>query len=60
MNASDSANTTPSPVSERERLGSIALDQWRGLALGLVLISHGFYFTGHAEGLGRVGVNLFF
>jgi peptidoglycan/LPS O-acetylase OafA/YrhL len=36
------------------------LDQWRGLALVLVLISHGFYFTERVEGLGRVGVNLFF
>jgi peptidoglycan/LPS O-acetylase OafA/YrhL len=39
---------------------STALDQWRGLALVFVLISHGFYFTGHVYGLGRVGVNLFF
>ena len=60
MNASDSANATPSPVSEQDRLGSIALDQWRGLALALVLISHGFFFTDRVNGLGRVGVNLFF
>ena len=46
--------------SEREQAGSIALDQWRGLALVLVLISHGFYFTDRVSGLGRVGVNLFF
>ena len=46
--------------SEREPAGSIALDQWRGLALVLVLISHGFYFTDRVNGLGRVGVNLFF
>jgi peptidoglycan/LPS O-acetylase OafA/YrhL len=39
---------------------SAALDQWRGLALVLVLISHGFFFTGRVHGLGRVGVNLFF
>jgi peptidoglycan/LPS O-acetylase OafA/YrhL/lysophospholipase L1-like esterase len=39
---------------------STALDQWRGLALVFVLISHGFYFTGRVYGLGRVGVNLFF
>lgn len=44
----------------RDQLGSIALDQWRGLALVLVLISHGFYFTGRTHGIGRVGVNLFF
>jgi peptidoglycan/LPS O-acetylase OafA/YrhL len=45
---------------ERERRGSIALDQWRGLAVILVLISHGFYFSGRVHGIGRVGVNLFF
>lgn len=39
---------------------STALDQWRGLALVFVLISHGFYFTGRVYGIGRVGVNLFF
>jgi peptidoglycan/LPS O-acetylase OafA/YrhL len=39
---------------------STALDQWRGLALILVLISHGFFFTGRVNGLGRIGVNLFF
>ena len=37
-----------------------ALDQWRGLALLLVLISHGFFFTNRVDGIGRVGVNLFF
>jgi peptidoglycan/LPS O-acetylase OafA/YrhL len=46
--------------SERERAGSIALDQWRGLALVMVLISHGFFFTDRVNGIGRVGVNLFF
>ena len=40
--------------------GAVALDQWRGLALILVLISHGFLFTGRVNGAGRVGVNLFF
>lgn len=39
---------------------SVALDQWRGLALVLVLISHGLYFTDRVHGAGRVGVNLFF
>jgi peptidoglycan/LPS O-acetylase OafA/YrhL len=39
---------------------SVALDQWRGLALMLVLISHGFYFTDRVHGAGRVGVNVFF
>ena len=40
--------------------GSVALDQWRGMALILVLVSHGFYFTGRVAGVGRIGVNLFF
>jgi len=40
--------------------GSVALDQWRGMALILVLISHGFFFTGRVGGAGRIGVNLFF
>jgi peptidoglycan/LPS O-acetylase OafA/YrhL len=40
--------------------GSVALDQWRGLALILVLISHGFFFTNRVNGAGRIGVNLFF
>lgn len=39
---------------------SAALDQWRGFAMALVLVSHGFKATGHVEGLGRAGVNLFF
>jgi peptidoglycan/LPS O-acetylase OafA/YrhL/lysophospholipase L1-like esterase len=46
----------PSPTTGN----STALDQWRGLALVFVLISHGFYFCGRVYGLGRVGVNLFF
>ena len=46
--------------SEITRLGSIALDQWRGLALIMVLISHGFFFTNRVNGIGRIGVNLFF
>jgi peptidoglycan/LPS O-acetylase OafA/YrhL/lysophospholipase L1-like esterase len=60
MNVSASRSTTPLPDSEQDRLGSIALDQWRGLALVLVLISHGFFFTDRVNGIGRVGVNLFF
>ncbi|HEX4349999.1 MAG TPA: acyltransferase, partial [Verrucomicrobiae bacterium] len=53
---------TSSPVDgvERDRRGSVALDQWRGFALVLVLVSHAFFFTGHVDGIGRVGVNLFF
>ena len=46
--------------SEPRSGASLALDQWRGLALLLVLISHGFYFTDHTAGAGRMGVNLFF
>lgn len=49
----------PLPI-DRERRGSIALDQWRGLALVFVLINHGLYFTDRVNGIGRVGVNLFF
>jgi peptidoglycan/LPS O-acetylase OafA/YrhL len=60
MNVSASRSTTPLPESEQDRLGSIALDQWRGLALVLVLLSHGFFFTDRVNGIGRVGVNLFF
>ncbi len=54
------ANATQPSLLERDRLGSIALDQWRGLALVMVLISHGFFFTDRVNGIGRVGVNLFF
>lgn len=46
--------------SPRREENSAALDQWRGLALVMVLISHGFYFTGQVHGIGRIGVNLFF
>lgn len=52
--------TYPSPERPRASRGSVALDQWRGLALILVLLSHGFFFTGHVAGIGRIGVNLFF
>jgi peptidoglycan/LPS O-acetylase OafA/YrhL len=49
------------PTQPQTSIGnSKALDQWRGFALLLVLISHGFYFTGQVHGIGRVGVNLFF
>jgi peptidoglycan/LPS O-acetylase OafA/YrhL len=57
--------TNPSAVPARIQPktaspGAIALDQWRGLAMVLVLISHGFFFTHRVDGIGRVGVNLFF
>ena len=55
--------TSPSMKSEvesRQAPGPMALDQWRGLALILVLISHGLYYTDRVHGIGRVGVNLFF
>jgi len=49
----------PLPADVLSR-GSVALDQWRGLALVLVLLNHGFFFTGLVAGAGRIGVNLFF
>jgi peptidoglycan/LPS O-acetylase OafA/YrhL len=48
----------PSPVAPERN--SAALDQWRGVALFCVLISHGFFFTGRVDGIGRIGVDLFF
>jgi peptidoglycan/LPS O-acetylase OafA/YrhL len=60
MNVPAAKSTIATPTSERDRMGSIALDQWRGLALVMVLISHGFFFTNRVNGIGRVGVNLFF
>jgi len=48
------------PGAAMEKRGSIALDQWRGLALVLVLVSHGFFHTNRVNGIGRVGVQLFF
>ncbi len=50
----------PDEAKLRSARGSAALDQWRGLALILVLISHGFFFTNRVNGAGRIGVNLFF
>lgn len=50
----------PEDGRTRARRSSAALDQWRGLALLCVLISHGFFFTNRVPGIGRVGVNLFF
>ena len=44
----------------RSSNGSIALDQWRGFALILVLFQHALFFTNRVNGLGRIGVNLFF
>jgi peptidoglycan/LPS O-acetylase OafA/YrhL len=55
-----SQDATLESVGASRSEGSIALDQWRGLALVLVLISHGFFFTNHVAGAGRIGVNLFF
>jgi hypothetical protein len=43
MKISAAASATPVPNSEQDRPGSIALDQWCGLALVLVLISHRFF-----------------
>ena len=59
----DRPEATGSPaaasVSARDK-NSAALDQWRGAALFCVLISHGFFFTHRVDGIGRIGVNLFF
>lgn len=51
---------TPAAEAVAPRGNSFALDQWRGFALLLVLISHSFIRTGRVDGIGRVGVNLFF
>jgi peptidoglycan/LPS O-acetylase OafA/YrhL len=48
------------PPTAKSHPGSLALDQWRGLALVLVLVAHAFHESGRVDGLGRVGVNLFF
>jgi peptidoglycan/LPS O-acetylase OafA/YrhL len=48
------------PASSSVVGNSKALDQFRGLALIMVLVSHGFFYTGLVDGIGRVGVNLFF
>ena len=56
----ESASKETTGQSQKSRGNSRALDQWRGFALLLVLISHGFYYTGQVYGIGRVGVNLFF
>ena len=39
-----------------DRSSSHPLDQWRGLALVLVLAGHAFHETGRVEGLGRDAV----
>jgi peptidoglycan/LPS O-acetylase OafA/YrhL len=54
------SSATAISESGTDKLGSQSLDQWRGLALLLVLISHGFFFTNRVNGIGRAGVNLFF
>ena len=54
------ASSSVLSAESRQSPGSMALDQWRGLALLLVLVSHGFFFTNRVHGIGRVGVNLFF
>jgi peptidoglycan/LPS O-acetylase OafA/YrhL len=58
--SADVKGTLAAEELAREYRGSMALDQWRGLALVLVLISHGVFFTNRVNGIGRVGVNLFF
>ncbi len=51
-----SERLAPVPQSPADR----SLDQWRGLALVLVLISHAFHYPDRVPGVGRAGVNLFF
>ena len=53
---------TASPSADAAAGNSAALDQWRGLALVLVLISHGLFFTSRVPGervpgLGRVATD---
>jgi peptidoglycan/LPS O-acetylase OafA/YrhL len=60
IETTSSAGKNSPPETAVELRGSIALDQWRGLALVMVLISHGFFYTNRVNGIGRVGVNLFF
>ena len=61
----DMTHTTGASVATTAKrashsVNSVTLDQWRAIALILVLISHGLYFTNLVNGVGRVGVNLFF
>lgn len=56
----EASPTGPAGGEKSARAGSVALDQWRGLALVLVLVAHAFHNTTRVDGLGRVGVNLFF
>jgi peptidoglycan/LPS O-acetylase OafA/YrhL len=58
-NAEVSSRSAAGPKSN-EGKNSAALDQWRGAALLFVLVSHGFFFTHRVDGVGRIGVNLFF
>src|SRR5438045_4879572 len=57
---SASASKVSLPAKGVSLGNSASLDQLRGLALVLVLVSHAFYYTGRVHGSGRVGVNLFF
>jgi peptidoglycan/LPS O-acetylase OafA/YrhL len=54
------ASATQERSGDSETPRVTALDQWRGLALVLVLVAHAFHESGRVDGLGRVGVNLFF
>jgi peptidoglycan/LPS O-acetylase OafA/YrhL len=57
----ESPRSAPVPPSAAEKpKASIALDQWRGFAILLVLVSHGLFFTDLVNGVGRIGVNIFF
>ena len=53
-------NTTTPLKTDATPHSSNVLDQWRGFALVLVLIAHAFHASARVDGLGRVGVNIFF
>jgi peptidoglycan/LPS O-acetylase OafA/YrhL len=49
------ASATQERSGDSETPRVTALDQWRGLALVLVLVAHAFHESGRVDGLGRVG-----
>jgi peptidoglycan/LPS O-acetylase OafA/YrhL len=60
MTTAPGSPTDAAAPDRREQRGSVALDQWRGFALVLVLVAHAFHASHRVDGLGRIGVNLFF
>jgi peptidoglycan/LPS O-acetylase OafA/YrhL len=57
---SDKSARTKREAPVQQSAPDRSLDQWRGLALVLVLISHAFHYPDRVPGVGRAGVNLFF